>query len=53
MRYSQPKILRTDDAVLAIQHVGVADNDKPIGDYLDTAVSPARNTDISAYEADE
>lgn len=53
MRYSQPKILRTDEAVLAIQSVGLNDNSKPDGAFLDSAVDPARNTTIGAYEADE
>jgi hypothetical protein len=53
MHYTQPKILRTYDAVVAIQSVGSSDANKPLDQYLDTAVDPARNTTIGAYEADE
>jgi len=53
MRYTQPTIERTENAVLSIQSVGIADNGKPEGFNLDSAVSPARNTTPLAYEADE
>lgn len=53
MHYTQPKILKTEDAVCAIQSVGLADSSKPDGFFLDMAVSPARNTTQNAYEADE
>jgi len=53
MRYIQPRIIRTDDAAVTIQSVGSSDASKPDGMYLDSAVAPARNTTVMAYEADE
>jgi len=52
MLYTEPKIIRTDDAVLAIQSVsGVPDSQKPSGQNLDNARTIL--TTPNAYEADE
>jgi hypothetical protein len=52
MRYIQPKIVRTDEAVSSIQHFsGYPDDQKPIVNELDAAGTVF--TDAAAYEADE
>jgi hypothetical protein len=52
MRYTEPKIIRTENAVSLIQHVGdVNDSTKPLEDILDN--NQTKQTSPSAYEADE
>ena len=51
MHYSQPQILRADNAVRTIQHVDVPDTQKPIGPILDECRH--KLTDPPAYDADE
>ncbi len=53
MRYTEPKIIRTDETICAIQHVGSSDINKPVEFQEDTGVSPTQYTDAAAYEADE
>jgi hypothetical protein len=51
-QYSKPKILLTEDAVLAVEHVGSSEPDKPLDMYIE-CYNPPNATTIGAYEADE
>jgi len=53
MRYTHPTILKTNNAIAAIQHVGCPNPAKPPGPFLERAVFPNQLTDAAAYEADE
>ena len=50
MRYSKPQILRTDDAVVAIQQQSSTNPNKPDGAYADQV---PKICTFLAYEADE
>jgi len=52
MSYTKARVIRTDNAISAIQSVGNPDPSKPIGVYLEF-VSPPNYSTINAYEADE
>ena len=49
MRYTQPQILRIDDAVLAIQSTGGDNPNKPDDGFVDLI----KSCTAGAYEADE
>jgi len=53
MRYTHPTILKTNNAIAAIQYVGSPNTSKPMGTFWDFAVTPAQLTQSPAYEADE
>lgn len=53
MRYIQPQIFRTENAILAIQSLDRPANEKPLGVLLDNARNRPAFSSISSYEADE
>lgn len=52
MRYTEPRIIRNDEAIVAIQSVGLPNSQKPQDVTLDNYVGGMRTTP-AAYEADE
>jgi hypothetical protein len=52
MRYTEPRIIRNDEAILAIQSVGLPNTQKPSQFTQDNYVGGIRTTPL-AYEADE
>jgi hypothetical protein len=52
MSYTEPRILRNDEVILAIQSVGSSDPHKPVDVYLESNSPPSYST-VGAYEADE
>jgi|HubBroStandDraft_6_1064221.scaffolds.fasta_scaffold254138_1 hypothetical protein len=52
MKYNKPRILSSDDAVLAIQFVGQSDSVKPSDNLTDSYPGTIKTT-ASAYQADE
>jgi hypothetical protein len=52
MKYTEPKILRIEDAIAVIQQVSSNASSKPSGAFSDSHNPPVSCT-INAYEADE
>ncbi len=53
MGYTEPRIVRADDAILAIQSIGQRDTQKPNGPVAESSTPPYWPTTPNAYEADE
>jgi hypothetical protein len=51
MHYSRPIILRTDNAISAIQSLNLPSSAKPVGDIVENAGT--KFTTVNAYEVDE